>query len=198
MAITDENGQPVDVAALNQEFARSQLDLPTEATAPSPPRRTRTAPAATKTPSRSSKAQDKKEPSKAVSAAPVATPKLHDKRKQSGADIMHAAAVASSVLHVTTGDEAWQKDAALYVEVAETFGESCAALAEKSPAFARYLDNEGTSTVGAYLGFGLITSQIGLAVLDNHNARGKIPGWIKTGVMYVKLGTRKILKGKKK
>lgn len=198
MAITTESGEAVDVAALNQEFARSQLDLPTEATAPAPPRRARTAPEATKAAPRSSKTSAKKEPSKAVSAAPVATPKLHDKRKQAGADMLNQAALMTSVLHATTGDDAWQKDAQVFTAAADTFGEACANLADHNASFARYLDAEGNGAASAYIGLGLVSAQIGLAVLDNHNARGKIPGFIKTVTAYVRIGARKIFKTKKK
>lgn len=198
MAIMTPDGEAVDVAKLNQEFARSQLDLPTEEVAPAPPKRAAQPRTATRPATKSTRTTVKKEPSKVISAPAPASTKLHDKRKEAGSDILHQFALASEVAHAVTGDEAWHKDAEVYVAAADTFGEACAGLAEKSPAFARYLDADGGSTAGAYLMFGLVSAQIGLAVVDNHNARGKIPGFISKATLYTRLATKKILKSKKK
>lgn len=192
MALTQADGTPVDVEALNQEFARSQLDLPTETTAPAPPKREKapTRPVQTR---RAPKPKEDK--SKTISAPAPVSKALTDKRTRAGADIMHQLAVMSSVIHATTGNEAWQKDAQVYVSVADTFGQSCAALAEKSPAFAKYLDSEST-TAGAYIGFGLVVGQIGMAVADNHGV--KLPTVFQRARLYGKMLTKKIFKGKKK
>lgn len=171
MALQTEDGKSVDVESANLDFARAMTSTPKddEPIAPAPPKVAPKDPP--KTPAK--RAPKARTQSKTV-AGPVSDA-VKSKRAKAGADILHTAAVITASLHTATGEEAWLKDTELFAATAPSFGEAMANVAAHNPAFARYLDSEDSGAIAAYLGLGIVSAQITMAVIDNHNARGKIP-----------------------
>lgn len=174
MSVTTADGTMVDVDALNREFARSMAanENDSEPVAPTPPKRDKTAP--------QPKTQTKKPQAKSTKtiSSPASKP-VHDKRAKAGSDILHSAAVITDSFYMATGDEAWNKDTELFASAAPAFGSALADVADHNPAFAKYLDSEGTGAATAYFALAVVSTQIVTGIVDNHNARGKIPLFFK-------------------
>lgn len=189
MGLQTTDGAVVNVDEANRAFDRA-MAAPVddnEPTAPAPPKRDKAAEPKPAPRKRTAKAKEAK------TLPSPATPAITTKRAQAGADILHTMAVVTESMHVATGDVAWHKDTELFAAQAEQFGQAMADVAAHNAGFARFLDSEGSGSAMAYLGLALVTAQISTAVVDNHNARGKVPLFVQSIGLKVKkfLGSTK-------
>jgi outer membrane biosynthesis protein TonB len=190
MAITDEQGNPVDVEAANLSFARAMTPRAEDAQpiAPEPPKKLPDAPK----PKPEKKPAPKRKP-KTISA-PV-SPVVKTKRVKAGSDILMQFAGLSETAYMTTGDPAWEADTKLFTETAPAFGQALADVADHNQAFAKMLDAEGGVGAGlSYLALIGVTSQITRAVVDNHNGRPQLQHYFQAAKLKLKM----LLSGRRK
>lgn len=171
MALLTEDGAPVDVEALNQEFHAAMARPPVgdgEPTAKAPPRKLPPDPDAPK-PKRGRPSAESKPRTRAASAttADTRTPqKAAEDRAAGVAGIMQIAGGACLVAGQQGNSEALMCDAAVLGDFAQPYGEACASVAAANPAFARTLDK--LISVGPFGALLTLTVQMGMQFASNH------------------------------